>query len=284
MRNHIEVASKNVSIINTIYKNKLRMKNKYVLCLLWILILYSCNNKNQGDILSGFYKIENISNTSIKLENDSILHQVFGLICSNNNLIAYDVDGTYFFSFTDLKSNTMLSKVAKQGQGPNEVVGYPQSISLIDKHTFSFFESNKCILYSVNFKDPSYPRLKKKVVLNRDDGIIMSMIPLPPYLYIALGHFEQGRYLLLDKEGKKISYNFEYPKLPNDEMFTNAHKAMAFQGEFMGRPDGERFFFACTNSEVFEIIEVSQITVNGEDNTLYGIDPNSDSNLVEFLL
>ncbi|HBG41549.1 MAG TPA: hypothetical protein DDW85_09065 [Porphyromonadaceae bacterium] len=85
---------------------------------------------------------------------------------------------------------------------------------------------------------------------------MINIVPLISGKYVALGLFENGRYLLLDNAGKEISYNFDYPKFEGEESFTNAHKAMAFQGKIMNRPDGRRFFFACSNSELFQIFQI----------------------------
>lgn len=224
-----------------------------VLCF---LIFISCE-ENKKNIIDNFNTIENINHIPIELTGDSFFSKVWKIHYVDNRLIAYDVDNTFLFSVTDLDNKMMLAKFGKLGQGPGEILGMVTTTSMVNKNTISFFEPNKSILYTINYEDLSNPLLTEILSVKGID-LIMTLTPLSSDLFIATGIFEQGRYMLLDKSGKVISYNFDYPTLSNDEIFTNAHKAMSFQGELAVRPDGKRFFSVCEDSEVFEIIEITQ--------------------------
>ena len=201
---------------------------------------------------------DNISYEVFKIKNDSIFSKVFDILCSNDYLIAYDVDNNFLFSITDLKKGLMISKFGKIGQGPYEISGFPTSFSINGQGRVSFFDPNKNTLYVVNLSNPSIPTLQKSEFIKDSEEMIMTLSPLSSNLLIATGTFTNGRYLLMDTIGRKISYNFDYPKFLNDTKFTNAHKAMAFQGKLIVRPDGKSFFFACEDSEVFEIIKIKE--------------------------
>ena len=69
----------------------------------------------------------------------------------------------------------------------------------------------------------------------------MRVLPIADRKYVALGGFDDGRYLLLDENGHEISCYFDYPNFEGDEHFTNYHKAFAFRGNLMRRPDGKDF-------------------------------------------
>jgi hypothetical protein len=238
------------------------MKN-YLFPVLCLFIFFSCK-ENKKNILDNFNRIENISHTPIKLADTSYFSQVWKIYIVNNKLIAYDVDHTFLFSVTDLDKKVMVSKFGKLGQGPDEILGTVTTTSIVDKNTISFFEPNKSILYTIDYEDLTDPLLTE--VLSVKGKNIITLTPISSELFIATGLFEQGRYMLLDKSGKILSYHFDYPPFPNDEIFTNAHKALAFQGDLAVRPDGKRFFFACEDSEVFEIVE---ITRNNNLNKIY---------------
>lgn len=235
----------------------------YISCALCLLIFLSCG-ENRKSIIDSFREIENINHTPVKLKNDSHFSKVFKIYCINNNLITYDVDGEFIFSITNLDKEIMLSKFGKLGQGPDEILGMVTTTSIVNENTISFFEPNKSILYTINFENLTNPVLTEVLSVKGID-MILTLTPLSSDIFVATGIFEKGRYMLLDKSGKVISYNFDYPTFTNEEMFTNAHKAMAFQGRLAVRPDGKRFFFACEDSEVFEIIEITQ------NNNLYKI-------------
>ncbi|RNC63315.1 BF3164 family lipoprotein [Proteiniphilum sp. X52] len=234
------------------------MKHHLIYYVVWVFLFCSCNKSHKKKIINEFKEEKNIENEAIKLKNDSIFSMVFGMICLNDNLIAYDVDNIFLFSITDLKKHEMLSKFGKLGQGPEDISSLPTSVSIVDQTSISFFESNKNILYTINLKDPVSPTIQKNEFLKESEEMFMSLSPIKSNLFIATGTFANGRYLLMNKNGEKISYNFDYPHVPNKENLTNAHKAMAFQGKLMARPDGERFFFACEDSEIFEIIKIEQ--------------------------
>lgn len=87
---------------------------------------------------------------------------------------------------------------------------------------------------------------------------IINALPIAYKRYIALGGFEGGRYLLLDENGNSLSSFFKYPEFTNYKNITNLHKALAFQGHLMRRPDGKRFFFAGRESEIIEILEIDK--------------------------
>lgn len=230
-------------------------RKKYLSILICLFSIFSCNEKIEN-ITDYFKTKEDLNHTVIKLENDSYYSKVWKFYCFDNKLVAYDVDHAYLFSITDLNKKVMLTKFGKIGQGPDEVLGTVTSTSMVGKNVISFFEPNKSVLYTVNFEDVA-STVQTEVLSVKGTDIILTLTPLSSDLFIATGIFEQGRYLLLDKKGRVISYNFEYPTLPNDEAFTHAQKAMVFQGALASRPDGERFFSVCEDNEVFEIIEVT---------------------------
>ncbi|SFL52127.1 TolB-like 6-blade propeller-like [Porphyromonadaceae bacterium KH3CP3RA] len=228
----------------------------YLSLVLCLFISLSCK-ENEKKIINNFNEIENVSHTPVKLDNDSFFSKVWKIYYVNDKLITYDVDNEFLFSITDLNKKVMLSKFGKLGQGPDEISGMVTTTSIVNKNTISFFEPNKSILYTINFENPTNLLLTEELSVKGID-MIMTLTPLSSDLFVATGIFEQGRFLLLDKAGKVISYNFDYPTFTNEEIFTHAHKAMAFQGKLAVRPDGKRFFFACEDSEVFEIIEITQ--------------------------
>lgn len=228
---------------------------KYLSAAICLFILFSCKEKIES--ITDYFKTEkNIHNTVIELEDESQYSRVWKLYCFDNKLVAYDVDHSYLFSITDLNKKEIVTKFGKIGQGPDEILGTVTSTSMFSKNAFSFFEPNKSVLYMVNFEDITSP-VQTEVLSVKGIDVIMTLTPLSSNLFIATGIFERGRYLLLDKTAKVISYNFDYPTLPNEGTFTHAHKAMAFQGDLGVRPDGERFFSACEDNEVFEIIEIT---------------------------
>lgn len=231
----------------------------HILLLLYLFLSFSCKESkySKHSFVDNFKKSEVINHSVVQLDKDSYFSRVWKIYHAGNGIIAYDVDDQFLFSFTALNQKKMVSKFGKLGQGPDEILGMVTATSLIDNYTITFFEPNRGVLYKINFEDILNPKLSRKLSV-KELGAILTLTPISPDLFVATGAFEEGRYLLLNKSGEVLSYNFDYPRFDNEDHFTNAHKAMAFQGSISVRPDGERFFFVCRKSEVFEIIEVTQ--------------------------
>jgi len=113
-------------------------------------------------------------------------------------------------------------------------------------------------LYYFKRENDFLPQKKLSFGQDRSVGII-SMVPVSTERYIAMGVFEEGRYLLLGQHGEKISFNFDFPAPTDGTRFTTpVQQFSAFRGILQGRPNRNAFFFAAMTSEIFEIMEVDK--------------------------
>ena len=234
----------------------MRKKTQLFLLLILCITISSCNNneKSHGFEMR-FEKIKSLDYESFDVKNDEFYSKIYKLLIYNNQIIAYDYNNEYFFSKTNIQNNT-LNRFGKLGQGPNEIVMMPSTLTVFDNN-FYFYSSTQNSLFSVNIEQGgSY--IPEKVVDFDPAEKIISVIPVAYKNYIALGGFMNGRYLLLDQAGKSISSFYDYPEFDYSREITNLHKALAFQGHLMRRPDGKRFFFAGRDSEIIEILEVKE--------------------------
>lgn len=224
----------------------------YIAFLILSLCLTACSNQSEKDLLQRFKTVKECTHETIVMNDDSFFSSVFQIYVENDRLLAYDYDKKFLFSLTDLKEKTMLAKFIGVGQGPNEIPGMITAVNYLYNGNFCFFSPNTRKMYFVNYLN-SY--LFEKTLPFDTEKMMLNVIPVGSN-YVALGWFNEGRYLLLDKDGKEMSCFLDYPHFEGDEQFTNAHKAMAFQGKLIGQPDSKRFFFAASNSHIFEIMEV----------------------------
>ena len=212
--------------------------------------------------MNSFKYSKNIQHEVIYHDNASFYSRVYDILIKDSMICALDMDQEYYLSMTDLRKNKIIKKFGRKGQGPGELLHIPTSISILSDNKLFFFDANTDFIYCVDYlNDPGYTPVRQLKMA--DKNRVMQVLPLDYNTYIALGMFEKGRYLLLNEQGEDISFFYDYPTFENDESFTNYHKAMAFQGSFISRPDGKRFFFAANSSEVLEILEIvskSEIT------------------------
>ena len=233
------------------------MKHKFkkTVSLFLMMVAISCNYE-KTNIKSNFKSEKNIRHTVMELANGEFLSRVFDMALTGNDLIVHDDNAEHFFSIININNNSLYARFGKLGQGPNELLMMPTQLTVLNDSIMTLFNSNQNTLFYINYKGDLLP--KKKLEFIRSDNI-KAVIPISSQRYIALGAFEEGRYLLLDENGEKLSFNFDYPSLSDGTgISTPLFKFMAFQGALMRKPNGESFFFACSSSEIFEIIEVDE--------------------------
>ena len=236
---------------------KIRAKQLIKYFLISLLLLPSCNNNiRQGGIESLFKSERMLQHTEIQLTNDEFLGLVLQLKLLDNDLIVHEHGRAYSFSIIDINSSTLYSRFARFGQGPNEVLPRLDDLTVFDGNTITAFSVQANALYSFSRKNDFLP--KRKIDFGQDRSIgITNMIPISSDRYIAMGVFEEGRYLFLGENGEKISFNFDFPIPTDGTRFTSPiQQVVAFQGILQGRPNRNAFFFAAMTSEVFEIMEI----------------------------
>src|SRR5690606_16423201 len=103
----------------------------------------------------------------------------------------------------------------------NEVMMMPQILTLVGNILY-FYDIDRDILFSINCNNGSN-YIPQKIIDFDKNKKIMRVLPIADRKYVALGGFDDGRYLLLDENGHEISCYFDYPNFEGDEHFTNYH-------------------------------------------------------------
>lgn len=232
-------------------KSKIR---KAAVLLLLAVIVSACNNPRTS-IISLFTSEKVIDHhTVIELADDEFLGFVFSMSLANNSLIVRERDRSEFYSIIDIRDNT-VRRFGTRGQGPNELI-FPTCFSILNDSIATFSDVSLSALFEVNYTGDLLPR--RILEFNRDYQI-RSIIPVSATRYIALGNFEEGRYLLMDETGRKLSFHFNFPTpRAGTNLATPMLQFLAFQGSLIRRPSGYAFFFAGRTSEILEIIEVDK--------------------------
>lgn len=230
--------------------------SSFAILLLIINCFLSCSDKGDKNLEEKFKRSKELNHEVVTIKDNEIYSKIYQLLINKNHLIAHDYNGEYFFSLTDINSGDIIARFGKKGQGPNEVMMMPQILTLVGNILY-FYDIDRDILFSINCNNGSN-YIPQKIIDFDKNKKIMRVLPIADRKYVALGGFDDGRYLLLDENGHEISCYFDYPNFEGDEHFTNYHKAFAFRGNLMRRPDGKRFFFAARDSELFEIIEMNE--------------------------
>lgn len=234
------------------------MKQINLIILSFLLInITSCTAKEINKIEDMFRTPKVLTHEVMENYEDEYYSKVSKLLNDENYLIAYDFNGNTFFSKTDLDDNNKMHHFGTMGQGPNEVMMMPQNLSLIGNKEVSFYSINKSLLYAINYAEGSDYNPMKIIDFDRKKNIL-GVLPVAYNQYIAMGAFDDGRYLMLDNNGDEISYSFDYPSFDGADQLTGLHKFLAFQGHMMRKPDGTSFCFAGHHSELLDIIKINK--------------------------
>lgn len=97
-------------------------------------------------------------------------------------------------------------------------------------------------------------QLASKNVFQTDVAGIISLTVLDDTIYVASGVFQEGRFCLLDKTGKALTYTGDYPKDRDKSTDVPFHVlGMAYQSSMCSQPGGNRTAIATRYGSILQI-------------------------------
>ena len=236
------------------------MKKKHInnacMCAFLILLFLSCNDRKKN-LLDLFETQQSLKHEIIRLKDGDYLSRTFGLYKDHDNLIIHNNNGQTYISIFDLKKQKIINQFIKYGNGPQEMFSPPQSITVQHNNKLTYLDAQNRIMYEADYSKLDSVKITKSVDLTKTSELFLGLIPMAYNYYVGIGLFEKGRYSVLDKNGKNISINFNYPK-DNMQQGSNAQKAMAYQGGLIPNSDKTKFFFYGITSEILEIMQIQK--------------------------
>lgn len=224
---------------------------KYFLVTCFGILLLSCsqNTNNKKEIV--FPQTENVV-VNI-LGDSSIIGIPLEMEKFESLLLISDFQGDSLIWVFDLSKNRMVKRWVSKGKGPNEFQS-PIQMVLIDSILFiqgrSQFTSQKfTINQSLLTLEPVEPLIRISTDIDR-------LYPLNTGNDIASGRFKEGRYAILDREGKIIHYFGDYPNYKVGEgRIPNFPKFMFHQSMFTCNNN----MLASATAHVLEFVDFSEI-------------------------
>lgn len=220
--------------------------------LLHTALFSSCQQEKKETLLDSFTIERNLSHTVI--EKDSFW-KVNNIIKNGDHIILHEEDGSNNLSVYDLNERKIINRFGKRGNGPNELLSPPLSIIPLSEERIMWLDQNRKAVYEAIYSQPE-PLFTKKLDLKEKGYYLFEIIPLVNHFYAGIGSIEEGRYMVLDSIGNKLSVWFDYP--PDEQHAESMHKALAYQGGLIQHPDRTRFFFHCYDSEILEIVTIKE--------------------------
>lgn len=222
-----------------------------------LILVVSCKENKQG-LIGLFDTQKKLMHEKIQFTNNKdYLSRVGGIVMDDNCLIINNDDEKTYMTIFNPQSKIFTYSFIKHGNGPKEMFTPPQSTQTLAGKKLSYLDAQTQTLYLADYSQPGNVKITEKSNLIKGEAFIMGLIPMANDYYIGIGFFEKGRYAVIDKNGKKISYNFDYPK-DDSQPGTNAQKAMAFQGGLISNPNRTKLFFYGITSEMLEIMKLEK--------------------------
>lgn len=224
----------------------MRIKKQLCFGLLFILTV-ACKEYTRID----FPSTENI--TFSVWEDTSLLALPLEMVKYKNHLFISDFKGDSLLRIYDIPTRKIIRKDLPYGDGPEEYLSPLQMVftdSVLLLHNRWHYNCRKVI-----FNDDSltYAPMNKIKLLPTDIDLLY---PLEKDRYIASGRFSQGRYALLDKEGKITDFFGDYPEYKAYEKdIPNFPKFMFHQTKFAYSK--EKKLLASVTNHVLEILDCS---------------------------
>jgi hypothetical protein len=227
------------------------MKSILTINLILILCLISCD----APILNTLELFESeikLKGQLQKIDTDKIGNPI-GIQVLDSSILILNWGRDYYVSVFSKKEGKFLNEFGKKGRGPNEL--------------------NRAVSMDYNCKQNTldiFTRTPKRINYYSIDSIYSNSIakhtnefmPKDGSCYhtkrikngaISTGRFNKGRYAYFDFIKDSIFYLGGYPSFNRDFELSSAQKSNLIQGLMKVSPDNDRFVFASSFAEVFEI-------------------------------
>lgn len=221
---------------------------KELIIILGVFALSSCWNKYDSEI----YFPEEIP-IEISLLKETYLSVPLNMEHCDSLLFISDFRGDSLLWIYNIKRNEFTSRFAPFGEGPDDFLS-PIEIKVLDSvliiHNRWHYSLKE---YHLNSNGSL---LTKKSVISKLPTDIDRIHPLNNHTYIASGRFNEGRYAILDKNGKPIKYCGEYPSYFSEETkIPNFPKFMFHQTMFDSNSKSDKL--VGVTSHVLDIMELA---------------------------
>jgi hypothetical protein len=213
------------------------------------LLCLSCTQSKREIV---FPQTENVKVTL--LGDSSIIGIPLDMAKYHNFLLIGDFYGDSLIWVFDVSKNKMMKRWVGKGRGPDEFQSPIQMVfidSILTIQGRSLFTFGK---FHINRSSLTLESVESFVHVPTD---VDRLYPLSADIYIASGRFKEGRYALLNHEGKIVSHFGTYPNYKaGEDRIPNFPKFMFHQSMFTYNFKSERL--ASTTAHVLEFINFSE--------------------------
>jgi hypothetical protein len=250
---------------------EIRSKYQFLTCtMLLCYIVLSCeSNPNESENISNlepyeYFKFKKsiplkATNTNI---NSNDLSVALRMQVVDDLLIIHDYfDVNYLYKAFELKTQKLLFKFGRKGQGPGESL-YPADLQILNSNTIGLYDSDKHIFMNC-IKDSVIKSQSTNVNANKDCTLDMRYFKVCKVnnIFVGTGIFD-NRYAISNSKGQIIDKIGSYPfQSLLSEKNTTGMLTMAYQGEFEINEEKSCIAFAMNGSPNIDFMKVKNDTL-----------------------
>jgi hypothetical protein len=183
------------------------------------------------------------------LETDCFVGNPYSITCADTLLIFYDRYEGKTVTLVDLKSGKCKGRFVSEGNGPEEVIVPIDIFAFPQKDKLYLFQRNTGTMNTFSLPDM---KMKEKTVF----GERPSEMQKTEDFYVGFGLFEEGRFIIYDRQGKRIRTAGSYPF--RGEAMEPTPAFILYQGKFCASPKKNYYAISsllCDHVSFYEIQE-----------------------------
>gem|GEM_PF-3816786 len=216
-----------------------------------------------------------LKSTELAIPSDS-LRVASQLVVLDSLLVFKDYKYNPLYEVYNLKSNQLMSRFGKVGDGPSEFDPYAILQNLPGQPGGLGF----CMRLKFRYRNLGMADLANGTENYMEAGIklptaFQQCVLMPNGNYLRVGIFD-GRYTFADPKGNLLPPQLDYPFAKDLANLSFGAKAMLLQGSLLVWPDGQRTLFAYRSFPGWEICQVNGLKVEKKAESLQSIPLFSD--------
>lgn len=207
---------------------------KIFICILIVLFLSACSNKEQSSVFSDFVQtVELEVIDSLDLENIGILNPHY-IQYKDSFLIFCSMTGNKEMHYWNLRSNCVIARNVI-GQGVDEMSQY-SIVKTASPTSFCFADHRQGKIYEMNLRKLQNDSATKHSLVYdlpiEEGNRPLRFFETDNYIY-GIGLFKEGRIYSFDKRTGKVIVSMDYPLNEDIERLDYIHKGALFTGTLM---------------------------------------------------
>lgn len=223
------------------------MKKHYIIILLFVLILFSCNQNNKNDTII-------LKHEEIKIE-DMIIGYARSIKNIDSFLIVLDYKNEALFHLVNINKMQYKGIFGIKGEGPKDFI-HPVGLTQYAVHSLCCYDLMNRKISEISIHNDS---ISSKTIMKCDTLTNFNIIPGNNNSYIGVGSYQDSMFKIINKEGQIIKGYFSYPSKDKDEAKIPENiRAMAYQGQIDINPSRNKFAYATSYAKQLYFFSIKE--------------------------